>query len=149
MSDSRESLSKKSDLFKNIHIWWMFLTVFHCFSPCYAHERIAPVAFHSVALYKRGTISHNSQSLPSLFTKEWPWAIRSRCSLQKSDGSDSLFFTSEWLFCSQKRAICSRSGEQIPSPENNWLKTKTKRRVKSKISYQARLLRVQDSRTIR
>ena len=51
------------------------LTVFHCFSPFYAQERIAPVAlfkerreqFTLVALYKRATVS---DSLPSLFSKE-------------------------------------------------------------------------------
>ena len=57
-----------------------------------------------------------SKLLPSLFKKEWPWAncshpalqkerlwaICSCCSWQKSDGSNSLFFTSESLFCSQK-----------------------------------------------
>ena len=43
-----------------------------------------------------------SNSLSSLFTKEQLWAIRSCCSWQKSDGSDSLFFTTESLFGSQK-----------------------------------------------
>ena len=41
----------------------MFLTVFHCFSPFYAQERIAPIDLRYVSLFK-----------------EWPWAIRSRCS---------------------------------------------------------------------
>ena len=47
--------------------------------------------------------------LPSLFTKERPWAIRSQCSWQKSSGSDALFFLSEPLFLSyayKKLAIC-------------------------------------------
>ena len=52
-----------------------------------------------------------SDSLPSLFTKERPWAICSGCLWQKSDVSDSLFFTSELLFCSfthKKQANCSK-----------------------------------------
>ena len=40
--------------------------------------------------------------LPSLFTKECPWAFQSGCVWQKSDGSDSVFFASKLLFCSQK-----------------------------------------------
>ena len=83
-SPKREICSTKLIFFL---CFWQF---FYCFSPFYAQERIA--------LYKRATVS---QSLPSLFTKEWPWAIRSGCSWQKSDGKD-FFFTSESLFCSQK-----------------------------------------------
>ena len=63
-------------------------------------------SFFLVALYKRATMS---DLLPSIFTKERPWAIPSCGSLQKSDGSyllffmsDLLFFTSESLFRSQK-----------------------------------------------
>ena len=43
-----------------------------------------------------------SDLLTSLFTKEQLWAIHSGCSLQKGGGNDSLFFTSESLFRSQK-----------------------------------------------
>ena len=39
-----------------------------------------------------------SDLLTSLFTKEWPWAIRSGRSWQKCDESDSFFFTWESLF---------------------------------------------------
>ena len=52
----------------------MFLKVFPLL---YAQEQIAPVA-----LYKRATVS---QSLPSLFKKEWPWANHSHRSLKKSE----------------------------------------------------------------
>ena len=79
--ESSESLAKNMQ-FAQKRIFCMFLTVFLPFMP-------------------------KSESLPllfaqSLFTKEWPWAICSRRSWQKSDGSDSLFFTSVSLFRSQK-----------------------------------------------
>ena len=55
VSNSLLSLEKK------IYIIPVFLTVFHCFSPFYAQERIT--------LYKRATVS---ELLPSIFTKEQP-----------------------------------------------------------------------------
>ena len=65
------------------------------------YKRVTMIAL--VAPYKRATLY---KSLPSLISKEQPWAIRSLGSLQKSNGSNSLFFVSESLFCSQKRLIC-------------------------------------------
>ena len=67
--------------------------------------------------------SVGSDSLSSLFTKEQPWAICSCCSWQKSDRSNSLFFTSESLFCSfalsltKKRVIRWKTDEQISNPD--------------------------------
>ena len=55
----------------------------------------------------------------ALFCKEWLWAICSRLSWYKSDGSDLLFFTSKSLFPSfphKKLAICPKTDEQIPNP---------------------------------
>ena len=54
-----------------------------------------------------------------LMTKEWPGAIRSGRSLQKSGGRDSLFFRSESLFCSlahKKEWIGRKTVERIPNP---------------------------------
>ena len=57
---------------------WIFFCLWQ-FSPLYIpKERQDPFAL--VALYKRVTVS---KSLPSLFTKEWPWANRSRRSFKK------------------------------------------------------------------
>ena len=56
--------------------------------------------------------SDKNDLLPLLFTKEWPWGIRFRCSLQKSDGSDLLLEKSESLVCSfthKKRAIRTKN----------------------------------------
>ena len=63
-----ESLSKTSDSLKKSYTFHMFLTVFHCLSPFYAQERIAPIAF-----YKRATVLRATG------------VIRSCCSLQKSN----------------------------------------------------------------
>ena len=73
-SESLPSLFAQSLFFKERRVWFLL-----------------------VALDKRA-----AGSLPSFFTKEGPWAISPRCSWQKSEGSDSLFFTSKSLFCSQK-----------------------------------------------
>ena len=54
-----------------------------------------------------------------VMTKEWPGAIRSGRSLQKSGGRDSLFFRSESLFCSlahKKEWIGRKTVERIPNP---------------------------------
>ena len=75
-----ERLARKSSLFSP---WlWQFFTAFPIYMP-------------------------KSKSLPSLFalllfTKERPWAIRSRQSLQKSDGSESQLVKSKTLFRLQK-----------------------------------------------
>ena len=55
--------------------------------------------FALVTLYKRATMR---ESLPTLFTKERPWAIGSFRSWQKRDRSDLFFFTGESLFRLQK-----------------------------------------------
>ena len=54
----------------------MFLTAFDSFPTFYAQEQIDPIAIRSVTLFKRET-----------------GVNRSRRSLQKSDWSNSLFFT--------------------------------------------------------
>ena len=93
--------SQKRQFARKNSYFCIFLTVFHCFSSflcpraiCSYHslqksdcERIAPIA-----LYKRATVS---VSLKSLMTKERQERL--------------LFFTSESLFCSQKRSICSKN----------------------------------------
>ena len=81
------------------------VTVFHCFSPFYAQEQSLPSLFAPSLFFKE-----RREWFPlSLFTKEWPWANRSRRSLQKNDReriapvalywrvtvSDSLFSNSE------------------------------------------------------
>ena len=98
---SRCSLLKSeslSSLFKKERCEWFaldsfFSYVFYIFHPFYAQEGIAPVVLCSFALFKRAT------SLPSLFTNERLWAIRSGCSFY------------EWLlfrfFALNKRANCS------------------------------------------
>ena len=102
------SLSKKRVICSKS--FWQFFTAFPLFMP-------------------------KCKPLPSLFTKEQLWAICYRCSLQKSDGSDSLFSKIELLFHSfayKKRAICSKSEktkEQIPNPGWRWLMMSCSRRV--------------------
>ena len=71
----------------------MFLSVLLCFYPFYAQERITQLLFIK---------EQRNDLLLSLFTKERLWAIHSHCSWHQRDGSDSLFFTSESLFCPQK-----------------------------------------------
>ena len=100
----------------------MFMIVFRFFSlfftpkskslpPLYAQSlffKERTERFALIALYKRATVS---ESLPLLFTQKQRWAIRTGRSWQKSDESDSLFFTSESLFFSyahKKQAICSK-----------------------------------------
>ena len=78
---------KTSESLLKIRIFRMFLTVFPLFMP-------------------------KSELLPSLFTKDWPWATRSGCSWQKSEERNSLFFLSESLFRSythNKRANGSKN----------------------------------------
>ena len=105
---------KTSDLLEKILFipcFYQFFTAFPLFRP---KSKSLPMLFVRslffkeqrewfalVALYKRVTVS---ELLLSLFTKEQPWAVCSRCSLQKSGGSDSpesLFFS----FAHKKRAI--------------------------------------------
>ena len=72
--DSSKLLSKISDSLKKIHFFPMFLTVFYCF------HLFMPKSERLTSLFAQ-----------SLFTKEWPLAIRSGCLWHKSDGSDLLF----------------------------------------------------------
>ena len=60
-----------------------------------------------------------SEELSSLFTKEWPWAKSSRCSLKKSkiaicslEKSESLFRP----FAHKKEWLARKTKERIPSP---------------------------------
>ena len=104
--DSRKLLAKNEWFAQKICSFLMFF-LWQFFPPfmltlLFAHslffkERLEQ--FSLVALYKRATMS---DSLRSLMTKEQPWAIRSGCSWQKSNGSNSLFFMSKLLFCSKK-----------------------------------------------
>ena len=73
--DLSKSLSK-NEWFAQQNSYSLYF--FHCFSP---FMRVA-----LVPLYKRATLS---ESLLSFFTKEGPWAIRSRRSFKKSE---SFFF---------------------------------------------------------
>ena len=68
------------------------------------HDRLA-----LVTLFKRANVS---ELIPSIFNKEPPWAIRSRRSLKKSDGSVLFFFIVKSIFHSfdhKKQAICSKN----------------------------------------
>ena len=113
-----DCLQKMSDTLENFVFFVCFWQIFPFFPKnkslpsLFAHllffkeglERFAPIA-----LNKRAIVS---DSLRSLMTKEWPWAIRSGHSWQKSNRSDSLFFMRESLFRSfshQKRAHCSKN----------------------------------------
>ena len=71
--------------------------------------------FTLAALYKRATVS---KSLPSLFTKERPWANWSPRSLKKSDLSDSLFFH-QWIYLSitKNKRFAWKTYDRIPNPE--------------------------------
>ena len=92
------------------------LTVFPLF---YAQEWIAPVTLGSVAFILRATWAFCSRRS---LQKERPWAIRSDHSWQKSNRSDSLFFTSESLFHSQKNErIARKTDERIPNPGSFFL----------------------------
>ena len=73
---------KKSDCswftLKKFVFFTLSLTVYDCFPPFYAQERIA--------LYKRATMS---ESLPSLFTKEQPFAHKKRAICLKNQRANS------------------------------------------------------------
>ena len=106
-----------SSVFKKERQWenrcqFLFRMCFTVFPPCMLKERFA-----LVTLYKRATVS---ESLPSLFIKEWLWAIRSGRSLKKSDGRDVLFSKSESLFCSfdhtKTNDSLEKTDERIPNP---------------------------------
>ena len=100
--DSSKSLSKNKWFAWEKLIFCMFLTVCPHFK---AQERITPVPLHTVTLFSRAT-----GAIHSCCSKERLWANRSRhfasdlllLLMKKSDRSDLLFFTSKWLFRSQK-----------------------------------------------
>ena len=89
--------------------FWQFFTAFPLFMPkseslpsLFAQSlffKELQERFALVTLYKRATMR---ESLPTLFTKERPWAIGSFRSWQKRDRSDLFFFTGESLFSLQK-----------------------------------------------
>ena len=63
--------------------------------------------------------SNRSESLSSLFKKEWPGTNCSHCSLKKSDKSDSLFENSDLLFRSfphKKLALPSKNQRAKSQP---------------------------------
>ena len=103
-------LKKPAICYKKSLFFTLFLTVFHCFSPFYAQEQIAPIALGSVARFSR-----------LLWTKEWNCDsllgikrgkavkncqkhgeknefFRANHSLQKNNWSHSPFTKSESLF---------------------------------------------------
>ena len=107
--DASESLAKSERFTQKID----------SFPPFYAQEWIAPVTLGSVAFILRATWAFCSRRS---LQKERPWAIRSGHSWQKSDRSDSLFFTSESLFHSQKNErIARKTDERIPNPGSFFL----------------------------
>ena len=126
--------SKKNKQFAGqIHIFhecvWQFFTAFPPFMTKSELQQplFAPLLFFKewrekfalVTLYK---IETGSLLLQSLLTKEQPCLIRSHCSLQKSNGSDSLFSKSESLFRSfahKKRAIRSKKTKSKFPPLTN------------------------------
>ena len=104
--DSIKSLSKTSGKLEKIHIFLMFLTVFHRFNPFL--ERIVPVALflkserERIALYKRLTVSNK---LKSLMTKERHERF-------------SLFHKLIALSLTKKWAICSKLMSEFPTLQN-------------------------------
>ena len=93
-------LWKTRDLLKKVVVFTMFLTIFHCFSPFYAQEQMAPGALHSVALFKElcerlalvalYKRANGSDLLPSLFKKE-----RNRDSFFKKERNRDSHFKKE------------------------------------------------------
>ena len=107
MSNCSHHSLKKSDLSDSLVILAK-LPVFTAFPPFYTQELIAPVAlppialfrewwerFALITLYKRATIS---EILPSFITKEQPWAIHSRHSLQSATGGIRYFSRANQTF---------------------------------------------------
>ena len=79
-----------------------FFDSFSQFSPfLWQKSKGLPLLFAQSLFLK----SDESNSLSLLFTKERPWVIRSGTSWQKSNWSDSLFFTSESLFSRANRSF--------------------------------------------
>ena len=104
-SDISDLLVIQGNRWKKIcifHIFWQFFTAFPPFMPQSESltSLLAPSLvfkeqqeqFAFVTLYKRANMR---ESLPSLITKEQPWAICSCCFLLKCNGSISLFFESK------------------------------------------------------
>ena len=133
---------KKSDLSDSLVIQAK-LPVFTAFPPFYTQELIAPVALPPIALfrewwerfalitnYKRATIS---EILPSFITKEQPWAIHSRHSLQSATGGIRYFSRANQTFSlslDKKRVIRLKNRiansrlclkETVSRPSGPWL----------------------------
>ena len=118
---SNPSSQKKTGMIHSLSIIF-FTMLFDRFSLLFPPKSkllpwlFAPSLFAQLLFFKK---SNRSDSLLSLFTKERPWAIHSRCSLQKSDGSDSLFSKSESLFryfAHKKQVICSKNQRANSQP---------------------------------
>ena len=107
--DSSESLTKKERFArKNSY----FLTVFPFLCPRANHSRRSSL----ICSFLKSDLS---DSLPPLFTKEWPWAIRSGRSWQKSDGNDSLISLANRSFAlslTKNERIARKTGKWIPNP---------------------------------
>ena len=117
-------MSNMSDSQKKNHIFCMFLTGFHCFSPflCQRANR------ERRSLLSRSFL--NSYGSHSLLTKERLWLNSSLCSLQKSDrdqfapvasdkratGAIRSFSWAIRSFAHKKQAIRSKTSELIPNP---------------------------------
>ena len=73
--------------------------------------------FDLVVLYKRATVS---ESLPTLFTKEQPWAIMYLQLLLTEEGRDrfAIFQEQITLLLSKNKQFAPKTKEQIPNPDN-------------------------------
>ena len=108
----------------------MFLTVVHWFPPILCPRANRP---RCASLSRSFLKIDGCNLLSSPFTKERPWVncshwfikraiVSSGQSRQKSDGSDSIFLTSESLFRSQKNEpFAQKTNEQIPNPAFLWV----------------------------
>ena len=86
-----EQIAHKNEwIAQKIRIFRVFLTVFPFLCPRVNHRS-------------------SGSSLLLLFTKEGPWALRSGCSRQESDGSDSLFSLGNHSFAHKNLANRSKN----------------------------------------
>ena len=137
MSTSLTSLLKKersdwfaSDLSSNLVTNLVFFICFYSFSSFLCPRANRPNRsllilfferlehFAPVTLYKKVTVS---DSLRLLITKEQPRAIRSGRSIQKNDGSDSLFFMNIALSLTKNERITGKTDERISNPDYVWV----------------------------
>ena len=137
MSTSLTSLFKKersdwfaSDLSSNFVTNLVFFICFYSFSSFLCPRANRPNRsllilfferlehFAPVTLYKKVTVS---DSLRLLITKEQPRAIRSGRSIQKNDGSDSLFFMNIALSLTKNERITGKTDERISNPDYVWV----------------------------